>query len=168
MVPFRTILVAHDFSKHAREALEHARELAKVTGADLHLLHALVEPIVVFPPAVPGAAAAAVQGAELMLESRRAAEASLAAIERGLGTECQSHLAVGSPVAAICEMAGELGADLIVMGTHGRTGLVHMLLGSVAERTLRRAPCPVLTVRSIDEEGERPIAIGTKWSPAVA
>lgn len=65
----------------------------------------------------------------------------------------QPHVAVGSAVAdLIRQTAAELGADLIVMGTHGRTGLAHVFLGSVAERTLRRAPCPVLTVQASEDD----------------
>jgi nucleotide-binding universal stress UspA family protein len=66
----------------------------------------------------------------------------------------QSHVVEGSGIAdVLCESAETLGADLIVMGTHGRTGLAHVFLGSVAERTLRRAPCPVLVVQAETEHG---------------
>jgi nucleotide-binding universal stress UspA family protein len=63
------------------------------------------------------------------------------------GVDAQLHLCPGYAALAINETAEEVGADLIVMGTRGRSGLAHVLLGSVAERTLRRAPCPVVTVR---------------------
>jgi nucleotide-binding universal stress UspA family protein len=73
------------------------------------------------------------------------AEESLRAIA---GEDAEVHVSEGLPTDAICRVASRLHADLIVMGTHGREGLSHLLLGSVAERTLRRAPCPVLTVRA--------------------
>jgi nucleotide-binding universal stress UspA family protein len=63
------------------------------------------------------------------------------------GIECALHLCPGHPVGAILDTAEEVDADLIVMGTRGLSGLKHVLLGSVAERTIRTAPCPVLTVR---------------------
>ena len=86
---------------------------------------------------------------------RKAVEKALGDVVDGLrdfpGT-VEAQVAEGAGIArVICESARELGADLIVMGTHGRTGLQHVFLGSVAERTLRNAPCPVLTVRSADE-----------------
>jgi universal stress protein A len=69
----------------------------------------------------------------------------------------------GAPATAICETAEKIGADLIVMGTHGRTGIAHVFLGSVAERTIRHAPCPVLTVRG-SEHGAAHDTDATKGS----
>jgi nucleotide-binding universal stress UspA family protein len=64
------------------------------------------------------------------------------------GVEAERRLEEGDPVEAILRVAEEIGADLIVMGTHGRTGLSRLFMGSVAEQVLRRAPCPVLTLKS--------------------
>ncbi len=161
MTLFRTILLAHDFSPPAQAALGYACELAALTGARLHLVHSVVEPVTAFPASVGGIVPVASYGEDLMAATS-AAEASLAEIARTLEMECEWHAVPGTPATAICEMATKLGADLIVMGTHGRTGIAHMLLGSVAERTLRHAPCPVLAVpataantRDVEETGSR-------------
>jgi universal stress protein A len=144
---YTTILVAHDFSRSAGAALDHACGLAELTGAALHLVN-VVEPVIAYPPVVGGIVPSAGYGTEMIVQSRRAAETSLAQIAAEVGPDCEYHIVTGSPATALCEAAEKLRADLIVMGTHGRTGLAHVLLGSVAERTLRRAPCPVLTVRA--------------------
>jgi nucleotide-binding universal stress UspA family protein len=84
-------------------------------------------------------------------EAREAAAAKLDALIRRVATEgvtATSHLSEVPAASAIVDLAEELGADLIVMGTRGHTGLKHVLLGSVAERTLRHAPCSVLTVKA--------------------
>lgn len=154
MIRFRTLLLAHDFSPHAQAALEYAREVAALTGAKLHLVHSIVEPVIAYPAAVGGIAPVASYGADLMAETRRAAEVSLAGIAGSLDGECECHVVSRAPATAICEAATKLGADLIVMGTHGRTGLAHVFLGSVAERTLRHAPCPVLVVPATGVETE--------------
>jgi nucleotide-binding universal stress UspA family protein len=141
----RTILVAVDFSPDSDRALEVAADLATTFGARLHLVHAYYVPALALSPygaAVPqGVWDDLRSGARRELEARRE---KLAA--RNLGAE--AHLTTGPVSDAICESARELGADLLVMGTRGRTGLAHVLLGSVAERTLRGAPCPVLTVKA--------------------
>lgn len=164
MPHFRTILMAHDFSPHAQAALDHACELAALTNSKLHLVHCIVEPILAYPATLGGMAPAPSYGAELMVETRRVADASLAEIAGSIDRECQCHVVLGAPAGAICEAAQKLGADLIVMGTHGRTGIAHVFLGSVAERTLRHAPCPVLAVPATQTEkepaeAEEPVAL---------
>jgi universal stress protein A len=145
--PLETILVAIDFSKPSQAALEAAIELARVTGAKLHVFHAFELPIPAVTPyevAIPSA---------YLEETRRAAQARLAqALERAAaaGVDAESHLGEGAAAQAISKAAEELDADLVVMGTHGHTGLKHIVLGSVAERTLRHAPCSVLTVKMAD------------------
>jgi nucleotide-binding universal stress UspA family protein len=84
---------------------------------------------------------------------RAAAAEALAAVEKRVEAEgvlAKAHITASYPVEAVSELAAEIDADLIVMGTRGSTGLQHILLGSVAERTLRMAPCPVLTVKDSD------------------
>lgn len=142
--PFRTILAAVDFSEASDAAIETAIELAKRFEASLHAVHCFELPIPAVSPyevAIPD---------QYLEDSRRAAQDRLAeAVERGAsqGVEMSSHLEEGSPSAAVVRVAERIGADLIVMGTHGHTGLKHLVLGSVAERTLRHAPCSVLTVK---------------------
>jgi nucleotide-binding universal stress UspA family protein len=123
--------------------------LAKQFGAALHLVHAFEVPLsVIVPYDVPMPAA-------LVEEARDAAgrklEAVVAAI-RGHGLEATAHLPDGPAAPAIVRTAADVLADLVVLGTRGHTGLRHVLLGSVAERTLRLAPCPVLTVKGLPDE----------------
>jgi nucleotide-binding universal stress UspA family protein len=165
MTRFRTILLAHDFSPHAQAALDRATELVALTGARLHLVHCVVEPILAYPASVGGMAPVPSYGAELMAETRRAAETSLMEIAGRLDFNCECHVVPGAPATAICETARKLSADLIVMGTHGRTGIAHVFLGSVAERTLRQAPCPVLVVPATETESVEDVA---SLEPAVA
>jgi nucleotide-binding universal stress UspA family protein len=140
---FETFLVPHDFSDDAQAALDTAVELARRLGAQLHLLHAYQQPVDVLSPY--GVSVPANLGPEL----RAAALARLRQIAEPFAELRTEVLAVeGPPASVIAEQAEALGADLVVMGTHGRTGLRHLLLGSVAERTVRSAPCPVLTVKS--------------------
>lgn len=150
MKPIRTLLVAVDFSEPSARALEYACELAGALGARIHLVHAYQAPLLEVTPyhvAIP-------QG--VFEAARNAANDQLEALRLKLakqGTETQAHLREGSaPPDAIADAAEEIGADLIVIGTHGHTGLKHALLGSVAERTLRLARCPVLTVGPRDDE----------------
>ena len=145
-MPYRKILVPTDFSTPADEALERAVELARLTGAELHLLHAYELPttmgVVDVPLALPQ---------EFFDRVREAAQSQLEERVKNLtsgGVEARAHLTLDTPSRAILDVAEKLGADLIVMGTHGRTGMRHVLLGSVAERTVRLATCPVLTVKS--------------------
>lgn len=144
MSRFRTILVPIDFSEHADVALDRALELAKESGGTLHLLHAYEIPLGTIPPygiEVPQSVVVEVRDAA----ARRLEKASHKARDRGVA--CETHLVHSTPAAGIVEAARTLGADLIVMGTRGLTGVKHVLLGSVAERTVRGAPCPVLTVK---------------------
>lgn len=144
MIPLRSILVATDFSDDAEEALGVAIELARQFGAELHVIHCLDLPIPIFNPyavSVPDS---------LISDARdQAAQRLQLAVERAekAGLAVKTHLAEVPAAQAISNLAEELGTQLVVMGTRGHTGLKHVLLGSVAERTLRHAPCSVLTVK---------------------
>ena len=149
MSSIQTIVVAHDFSEHADIALGIAVELAVELDADLHLLHVLQPPSYAYGSElyVGGPLHYGLGGQK---DLRQASEFQLRALSEGIpsfGRPVSCHVVVGVRTAEAIDLeAVQLGADLIVMGTHGRTGLAHLLLGSVAEATLRRAPCPVLTV----------------------
>lgn len=144
MTRFRKILVPTDFSDCSEAALRVALDLAAPLGARLRLLHVYPAPALLFDPY-------GIQPAEpVLLEAPKAARQRLEReIETvsGTGVEIDGEVREGAPAAQIVEEAREWGADLIVIGTHGHTGLQHALLGSVAERSVRLAPCPVLTVR---------------------
>jgi len=142
----RTILVPHDFSPHSEAAWVRAERLAEATGARLYLLHVVhapflhaLTPLGVVPFSIPSVA---IEGALVSAEER------LHQIADRSEQKVEVQVIEGPPTYWIPAVAERIHADLIVMGTHGRRGLVRALLGSVAERTLRRAPCPVLTVRA--------------------
>ncbi len=148
MADYRVVVVPYDFSEHARAALAEAEDLARRLGSDLHLVHIMQSPIYLYNFAYAGEAAAVTPPID-MTEIREDALKSLKEViaEIDIRGEVEPHVYEGANVAeTLREVAVNLGADLIVMGTHGRTGLAHVFLGSVAERTLRTAPCPVLTV----------------------
>ena len=145
MARFRRILVPVDFSKDAEAALELAIELAKETGGELHLLHAYELPASVtmaYGVAIPQSVWDGVQ------EAASARLAELLDRVKKAGVKATPHLVTAPAADAIADAAGAHHADLIVMGTRGLTGLRHVLLGSVAERTIRIAPCPVLTLKA--------------------
>lgn len=149
---WRRILVPHDFTDGARRALEVACGLAKVHGAELHLLH--VSPL---PPNLPGEAIVQVPGSDARVRVdallTRGSQQGLEAIaEPARGRGVVVHVLArttdgGDPSRGILDAADEVRADAIVLGTHGRRGLAHLLLGSVAEKVVREARVPVVTVR---------------------
>jgi nucleotide-binding universal stress UspA family protein len=144
---FETLLVAIDFSPDSEHALDLAIELAKSLGAAIHLVHSYLPAQELAPPFLTELAREFIERVTRET-ARRMERASERVRERGVA--CEIHLTEEIPAAAIPELAGKLGADLIVMGTRGNTGLRHVLLGSVAERTVRAAPCPVLTAHAPD------------------
>lgn len=149
-VKLKRILVPLDFSSFSDAALEYARALAESFGAELHLIHVLEDPA---PYARKTESLAMV--AQLREEMQRDAEAQIAAAmkshEAG-DVRLRHSIAWGEPFVNIVRYARDNQIDLIVMGTHGRGAVEHMLLGSVAEKVLRKAPCPVLTVRDPQQE----------------
>lgn len=138
------ILVATDFGELADRALDYAIELAVKFGATIHLVHNISVPAIGIPDMGTVPASAAVDGlvreGESMLQR-------VVARARDKATFGNVILRIGDPRDAIVEVAKEVHADLIVIGTHGRHGVARALLGSVAEAVVRAAPCPVMTVR---------------------
>lgn len=136
------ILVPTDFSGPAREATDHALELARLYGASIHLFHVIEDPIA-YTPAL---------GGYMPLSPAELDEFSASTLDEWLppaeteGITIERSSTHGHPVTRILECAQDSGCDLIVMGTHGRGMVAHMLMGSVAERVVRKARCPVLTV----------------------
>jgi nucleotide-binding universal stress UspA family protein len=139
MLPIRTILHPTDFSDSCRPAFELACALARDYGAELVVAHAIA-PTRVFAPdgiAVP-----------FPEEDRAEVRARLARLRPADGSVAIDYRVVEEePAVAILKLAESASADVIVMGTHGSTGLMRLLMGSVAESVMRKAPCPVLTVR---------------------
>jgi universal stress protein A len=139
VIEIKSILAPTDFSPHSEQAVRYACRLAERLDSELHLLHVLSEIV----PAGP---------------DERAQETLDRSLDPSWGKPGKVTRAVrwGSPVESIVSYAVDHRVDLVIISTHGRTGLSHVLLGSVAERIVREAPCPVLTIR--DRSGARPVA----------
>lgn len=139
MLPVRTIVCPTDFSDRAAPAVELATALARDYSAELVLVHVTPPPVQVVSGGVLVGVPVDSSAEAAHLDAVRVADPRV--VVRRL-------TAVGPPATEIVRLAREQGADLIVMGTHGRGGLARVLVGSVAEAVMRHAPCPVLTVRS--------------------
>ena len=145
------ILVPVDFSPHANRAVRYAVTLAAQFNARVELLHVVEDPFVsgvwsseLYMPSMP----------ELLSTLTAKAGLRLGDLKATLPTTIVADAAVvvGHPKETIPDHARDGRFDLIVMGTHGRSGLSHLVMGSVAERVVRKAPCPVLTVREPDTD----------------
>jgi nucleotide-binding universal stress UspA family protein len=149
------ILVPTDFSEASQAAVRYALDLARMLGARVTLLHAYAWPV--YPASPDGAAF--IPSPSALAELVRAAEADMRELVGRLaeaGVVLDSRTVAGPAPDAILKMARDEAFDLIVMGTHGRTGLRHLLLGSVAERVVRAAGAPVLTIRhTVTHSAER-------------
>jgi nucleotide-binding universal stress UspA family protein len=159
MIALKRILVATDFSEPADAALTYGRALARTFDATLHVLHV----VGTVSYAVYGAEGFAMSVPALRQEVEDEARKQLDNLlvdndERPLPTR-RMLITSDAPALAIVEYARQHDIDLIVTGTHGRGGVAHLLLGSVAERVVRIAPCPVLTVRHPEHEFVVPDAL---------
>lgn len=141
----RKILVPTDFSDDANLALDYAVELAAKVGATVHLAHFYALPLAPFGPPFGFVSSSMSEGIEA--ESKKALANTIAAHARP-GVEVTSSVSLGDARSGIQEVAASVGADLICMGTHGRRGLSHVLLGSIAEYTVRVSKVPTLTIRA--------------------
>jgi universal stress protein A len=140
----KRIVVATDFSELSGEAIETAVAFARDSGATLDLVHVAIETAYPAPPplevvTLPVDIASVVREAS----TRLAAEEDRV---RAQGVACEGNVLVGRPDQEIVEHAAKTKSDLIILGTHGRSGLGHILVGSVAERVVQHAHCPVLTL----------------------
>jgi len=158
MVVLKKILVATDFGDASDAALSYGRELARTFGATLHVLHVVDNVISRYATEF-----AIAEDPEAQMQVEDAARTKLNTL---LSEEDREKLRAtpilrtsNAPAAAIADYAKEERIDLIVMGTHGRGAIAHLLLGSVAEHVVRSAPCPVLTVRSPEREFVVPDAL---------
>jgi nucleotide-binding universal stress UspA family protein len=147
---WKTILVPHDFSSSANHAAALARDEAKLHGAKIVLLHVIDLPHQIQPDttivAEPGGAPVSVKDYAI-----GNAETHLKDLAQRLGKDgvaTSTFIRVGNPVDEILRFVDDQKVDLVAMGTHGRAGLAHLLLGSVAERVVRACKVPVLTIRA--------------------
>lgn len=139
----KRILVATDFSEVSDAAFDYAVALAKELGATITLAHVYELPVYGFPS---GAMLASVEIATAIMTGAQTATADACAKRSGSGVDIKPVVREGRASEDIHRIADEVNADLIVIGTHGRKGLSHALLGSVAEKIIRTATRPVLTI----------------------
>jgi nucleotide-binding universal stress UspA family protein len=150
-VVFRRMLVPTDFSPQSERAWDLARRLARAVGAEIELLHVFVPP----PPPYVDGPFPAVEVTDVYASSRQWVEEQLgrwAAKARDEGLAVKTQLRDGVAYKEIVAAARDTGADLVVIGTHGYSGVERLLLGSVADKVIRLAHCPVLAVRQPDPE----------------
>jgi nucleotide-binding universal stress UspA family protein len=159
MIAIKNVLVATDFSEPSATALNYGRALARTFNASLHVLHivdrAFMEGMLV--DAVPTNYTELLE--ELESAARRRLEKTVTEDDRRELSAKPVLLTYDTPARAIVSYANSNKIDVIVMGTHGRGGLSHLLMGSVAEKVVRTAPCPVLTVRHPEHEFVMPDAL---------
>jgi universal stress protein A len=157
MIKLEQILVTTDFSETSDSALMYGRALAQSFGAQLHVVH-VVENFLMWA----GPEGMMLDPVQIDAEMEQAARQTLSAM---IGVDEVNTKTVvlrgASPAFAIADYAKNTNIDLIVIGTHGRGAVSHMLIGSVAERVVRIAPCPVLTIRSREHEFVLPDALQT-------
>jgi nucleotide-binding universal stress UspA family protein len=146
MISLHRVLLATDFSDCSRAAQAYACELVEQFGGELHVLHVLPDPILMMPE--PGTPASLPQN--YLLDLKEGAEKALQGLipaDWRAQHPVRRATRLGNPGNEIVRYAEEHQIDLIVVGTHGRGPVAHLLLGSVAERVVRQAKCPVLTIR---------------------
>lgn len=161
MGTFSRILVTTDFSETSKLAFPLATELAKAFGSRITVLHVFEEDLVAVYPMIAGyMQPEVIEAGRYREEARRRAEEALSALagelrKKGLAVDTAMRAGM-KPFVEIVRAARELPGDLVVMATHGRTGLKHVLIGSTAELVVRKAPCPVLTVKPPGQEFTAP------------
>ncbi len=149
MLAIHRILCAVDFSETSERAATFAASLANKFGAELHFAHVWQMPVYAFPDG------GVILGPDVVTQITADLQQNLDGVvsrHSEPGRSVQGHLMQGIPDREIVRLGKELAADWIVLGTHGRTGLSHLLLGSVAERVVRTSPVPVLTVPREDHK----------------
>jgi nucleotide-binding universal stress UspA family protein len=156
---FTKILAATDFSDDSNHALSYAEEMARRFAAEIVVMHVdqPLAPVMVseLGPGLDVAAMNRIAEEQRLLAQRELDQ--LTARLRDSGLKSRGMLKVGAPFLEIVTAAQNDGVDLIVLGTHGRSGLAHVLMGSVAERVVRKAHCPVLTIRHPARKFKHPL-----------
>lgn len=152
MIAMKHILVPTDFSEPSAIAIKYAKAFAEQFGATLHVLHVVEESAFVYTWTSPEGSLVVPNMREEMEKSAR--EQLVRVVSENELDKYHARLItiVGSPFVEVVRYAKKENIDLIVLGTHGRGAIAHMLMGSVAERVVRKAPCPVLTVRHPEHE----------------
>ena len=151
MLTIKTVLVPTDFSDASESALRYGKAMAEKFGATLHVVHVMEDLLAHAWAAEVYVSSMPQLRDEIEKESRLRLGALLTDGERK-AFRAETALLAGNPFLEIIRYAKTHGINLIVMGTHGRGPIAHMLLGSVAEKVVRKSPCPVLTVREAQHE----------------
>lgn len=148
MIILKHLLHPTDFSQGSEAALKYACSMAIQFNATLHLIH-VIEEVAIFAPVMPFEVPPDFEERRLRFANESLTDLPYKVINHT--GDVVRNLCTGAPVAEILRYARQNAIDMIVMGTHGHTGLEHVLIGSVAERVVRGAPCPVLTVRAVNK-----------------
>jgi nucleotide-binding universal stress UspA family protein len=158
MIKIANVLVATDFGKASESALAYGREFARSFGARLHVVHVVENPLIWVGPETGGI--------DLIQLQKDLEDAAAQEMNRLLTAEDRQQLRAESVIRTgrtaaveIVNQAKVANADVIIVGTHGRRAVNHLLMGSVAEKVVRLAPCPVLTVRHPEHEFIQPDAL---------
>jgi len=156
-VPLNTLLVPIDFSENALHAVDYAVRLAEVFGSRVILLHVYHFPVELLTDwSAYGTLAGSAEILEGLRKDREEQMAALAREKARPGVAFETRVLEGTPFAEIVKAAREENADLIVMGTRGLTGIKHILIGSTAEKVVRKSPCPVLVLKPKNFEFHMP------------
>jgi nucleotide-binding universal stress UspA family protein len=155
MIDLHRILLPTDFSKYSQAALTYAAAFAERFSAELYLLH-VVQNLALVMPDILTMDAAALPSPEQFTPAVEAGFDRLIEENKLEKLQVRREIREGTPFYEIIRFAREADIDLIVMGTHGHSGLAHVLLGSVTEKVVRKAPCPVLTVRHAEHQFVHP------------
>jgi len=165
VLAIKNILVATDFSTSSQVAMTYARALARQFGATLHVLHAVERPLSDGTNAIGAVGLTAELQTALEDAERARLNEVISADDRQTLNATAVLRRLDTPAHAIVDYAQSQHIDLIVIGTRGRHGLAHVVMGSVAERVVRTAPCPVLTVRNGEREFLGPDALIKRQTP---
>jgi universal stress protein A len=154
-IELHRILVPTDFSEHSAQALRYGVALAEKFDAELHLLN-VCQDLLVYQPDAVTAAPPVVPPLDELTAAARASLARLIKEHKLEHLRVHAEVCEGPPVEEIVDYATDHNIDLIVIATHGRGWLAHLLLGSVAEKVVRKAPCPVMAVHLAEHEFVKP------------
>jgi nucleotide-binding universal stress UspA family protein len=152
MIQLRRVLFPTDFSELSLHALAYARSFAEAFKAELHVLHVVDEAYQYWMAAAPNTMPIGPTPAEIAAGAKAELDKFVKKNLVDVRIPTSATLIVGRPFLEIIRYARDKVIDLIVLGTHGRSGLSHVLLGSVAEKVVRKSPCPVLTIRHPEHE----------------
>lgn len=148
MIQLKKILCPVDFSKYSLEALQYATHMVLQNNATLYLVHIVDSRVYDYGGPIYGQETSVMKTAIDQSTKEQLENKLLAVVPKETKNNVKIIILFGVPFVEIIKTAKDNDIDLIVIGTHGRTGLAHMLIGSVAEKVVRKSPCPVLTVKS--------------------